>query len=438
MELPDGTVSQHTFRDASGYSNPAESINWPVKGVVVNVLATDDPNNGQGQTLCDVSLIDYNYTLFRLQVFSPHFHQDTRPDAQLSRQRAASRTRDIYDGESWTPRVGSICLVQFIGAPGPQRDAVITAFGPVSNQALPHVNRDSDESIYPREAQAVTVFDAAGNPKEEFRSRLQPTQSESPRYTRVQNGSALEIDNRGNVNVQTTIAREPIEQEIYDDYKYGVARIETTPDPEGNIVLSTRGAKRGNIGLVTGKIATQRKTMQIVGANGEAVREIVLVEELEEQSEEGNVHISTKSAKQGKVTITTQESENGTILIIDKGETSIKFDGEGNLEVDAPEDVTVKAKGNITAEADGNIDANADGNIAAKAGGNATIECGGIARVGTSGASHPVVLGDDLLLWIITTLIFHFHFGVENGRSVTGPSNILPPDILSGTVFVSK
>src|SRR5215831_4879526 len=226
-------------------------INWPVKGVVVNVLATDDPNNGQGQLLCDVSLIDYNYTLFRLPVFSPHFHQDTDPSHFLSRQRADQSERNIFDGESWTPRVGSICIVQFIGPPAQQRDAVITAFGPVSNQGLPHVNRQPDQSIFPKEAQAVTIFDDNGDLTEELRSRLHPTHGESPRYTRMQNGSAFEIDNRGNINLQSTINREPINREVYDDYKYDQARIDQTPDPEGNIIISTRGAQRGNIALAT-------------------------------------------------------------------------------------------------------------------------------------------------------------------------------------------
>ena len=195
-----------TLRESEPFEYPTETINWPVKGTIVNVFATDDPNNLQGEMLCDVQLVDYNYFCPRIPIYCFPFHQDTNPQDKLSRQNRKPKKRMIFSGEAWTPEVGTICIVQFIGPPGPNREAAITGFCPVSNQAVPHINRKREESLFPREAQAVTVFDG-DELVEEFRSRLQPTESESPRWTRIQNGTAVEIDNRGNFNVQTTIAR---------------------------------------------------------------------------------------------------------------------------------------------------------------------------------------------------------------------------------------
>lgn len=406
-EFDSGAVGGSPLPDPENWTQPVENINWPVKAVVVNVLATDDPNNLQGETLCDVQIIDGGYFLPRVAIYASSFHVDTDPDDDvLGRQNRAMRQRNIYNGESWTPEVGSICIVMFIGPPGPNREAAIMGFCPVSNQSLPHAERKESENIFPKEAQAVTVFDPlTGDLKDEYRSRMQPTQKESPRYTRMQNGAAFEIDNRGNINLQSSNNREPIEREVYDNYDYKSARIDKTPDPEGNIVLSTRGAKKGNIGLVTGKTESVRKTLPIFNAEGGVETEIVLTEELLEPNDEGNVLISTSGALQGRVKITTEETEDGVIVIIDKAGSTVTLAANGNIIISAAS--------------------------------NAIVSAGGLALIGAAGATHPAMWGDVFLLWVLTNVMPHFHVGVQSGNSVSGPSSIIPPLCFSTKVLVA-
>ncbi|HXF76358.1 MAG TPA: hypothetical protein VNN13_09725 [Methylomirabilota bacterium] len=381
IERENGAIADPQIPEGKPHERPFENITWPVKGVVVNVLPPDSEDNGQGQLLCDVRLVDDGYTLFHVAVLSPAFHQDTDPERPMARQAVPSRSRNIYDGESFSPQVGDIVLVQFIGPPGPNREAVITGFFGVSMQSLPHGRRSGKDNIFPREAQAVTVFDQDGHPIEEFRSRLHATESEQPRYTRIQNGSAFEIDNRGNINLQSTINREPIQKERYSHYSFtSLKPTDPTPPPEGNIMLSTRGARRGNIGLVTGKIETTRLTRPLIAmeAGVERVHEIVIRDEVDEANEEGNILLQTTGAKIGDILAAVRAKENNQKI--------------GN----------------------------------------------GFVRLGTADAVHPAVLGDYLLDWIVRQVLTHRHTGVERGDGMTDPPIMTEPDILSDLVGVAR
>jgi len=210
----------------------------------------------------------------------------------------------------------------------------ISHFIPTNLQSLPDPNRP-DRSLFPKQAQAVTVFDEQGTPKEEFRSRLQPTESETPRWTRVQNGSCIEIDNRGNINLQSTIARDKIQKERYSNYDYSKAEIKETPDPQGNVVVSTRGARKGNIGLITGKIKTTelRKTLVVFDAGETREIEVIVREALDETNEDGSILLQTSFAKKGNVTYDLRDAEQGNYQVLT---------GKLNGQIEPPGNITLK------------------------------------------------------------------------------------------------
>ena len=344
---------------------------YPVKGSIIAVYPTDDENHSQGQVLCDVVCFDMERTLLRVPVLSPAFHQDTDPSDLRGRQNLPPRERNIYDGEGWIPAVGTLCVVMWVGRP-PNAEPFISHFIPTNFQSLPHPGRR--KNIFPREAQAVTKFNSKGEPEEELSSRLQPTEAEAPRYVRVQNGSAFEIDNRGNVTLQATINKEPIRKERYSGYHYEKPMVETTPEPEGNVVLSTRGAKRGNIGLITGRLKSPSKSL-IVFQDGEQH-----VVPIDETNEEGSILLKTVGAGQGDI------------------------------------DLEVRTVNRQTGEVMGS----------------------GVVHLGSRTADHPAVLGDRLLKWIADKLMSHTHGNVRPGGGRTGPPSLTAPDILSRMVFVEK
>lgn len=465
-EYESGTVGNAGFRDPQSHAHPEESINWPVKGVIAAVYPSDHLNNGNGQMLCDVSLCDYDYTVFKVPVLSPSFHQDTNADNNtLARQRAKPRARNIFDGEFWTPSVGTICIMVFVGPPGPQRSAYIIGYAPVANQSLPHPNREKADKIYPREAQAVTVI-KDGQPTEEFRSRLHPTDAETPRRTMIQNGTAREIDNRGNYNVQTTINKEPIERERYNNYNYKDPDITKTPDPEGNVVFSSRGAKKGNIAFVTGRLKVKPnkeigEEIEETNEEGNHLRHSSFAEQgnitddlrdakqgsyslftgkgnaKDSQQAEGAITfkahrakdgsltimlddcdvgdflLATSKSKKGKMTLSTANAKDGKITIVDRKGSSVVWNTKsGDINVSAKNKLTASAKKDATISAGGKLIANAKKDVTVNASGKVNINAKGDVAVNSSGkldikAKTDITLTTPTFIWLIATQIKH-------------------------------
>lgn len=378
MELPDGHTRDHNLEPSRPYLRPGEYLNHPAKGIIISLYPSDDPNHGRGQILCDVFCYDLERTLFQVMLFASHFHQDTDPNEQTlaksPRQALPPRDRNIFDGESWIPQVGTIVVIQWLGAP-PNAQPFISHFIPCNYQSLPDPTIEQPQTLFPKQAQAVTIF-KDGALKEEFRSRLHPTEGETPRWTRVQNGAAIEIDNRGDINLQSSLNKDPIQKERYTLYHYDQRReVDPTPAPEGNIVLSTRGAQKGNIAITTGRIKTEKNERKFRvpdpdsdnaenGGSGERQINIIAKAELEEASAEGNVLVQTSYAKQGNETHELRDAGQGSFSV---------FTGKNEGETKPTGDITLKTtdasngnilfktksdKGNITGDTQKSLEGN--------------------------------------------------------------------------------
>jgi hypothetical protein len=205
--------------------------------------------------------------------------------------------------------------------------------------------------------------------------------AEYPCAVDTYNGTRIERDNRGNLHVQTTIDHAPVFP--------GHNGIPASPDPQGNIGLSTRGAAEGRVGITTGK------------------------------------HPETGEAGAGSIRLETAEATVGNLIARLRSETgrfwaSTRNSGDGRLYLEDKERSYLACRANGNAEVHGDTKAVLDADDV---------------RLGNESAPYEIVLWPQLnVLMLLLTALFdaHVHTGVQRGGSVTDAPTTKQNPIWSG------
>ncbi len=340
-----------------------DGIAEEVVGVITAVYPIDHPENGLGQTLVDVQVGHLLPAWKRVPLGATHAHGETERYVENSRRRQPydPKERNQMEGAVYDVRPGTRVLVRF-----PSKDLR----SPTIVGILKY-NRQG-KGGFPAEKQGVDRWKDGKLLDMVEVNPLDSARAEYPRAVDTYNGTRLERDNRGNFSVQTTIDRASVFP--------GHNGIPAAPDPEGNIALSTRGARVGNVGITTGK------------------------HPLTDDDSRGSIRFETAKALvgdliarlrsgSGRFFVSTKGSDDGRVFLVDK-------DGDY---------VALRANGN--AELHGESKAVLDSDDV---------------RLGHDGAPYEIVLWpqlDIIMTQLCNVFDSHGHTEVESGSSVSGPPN---------------
>lgn len=343
--------------------DPRQRINETVVAVVARVYPVGHPDNELGQTAADLVFSHSLPPALRVPLSGDHAHQETgiaTPDS-ANRQPYAPKGKNRIEGRAADVRPGTKVLVTFIN--GDLRSPVI--IGKL------RFNEQGDGG----KAELATIDVFGTNGKQLDLSVINPLDSamaEYPRDIDGLNGSRRVIDNRGNYHIQTSDDVDPVFP--------GHNGIPAAPKPEGNYGVSTRGARVGNIGLLTGKSDVtgqdSRGTIRLETAKA-------LVGDL----------IARLHSKSGRLFISTEGSDAGTVYVQDKQGSYVALRANGVAEMHG--------------ETKGVIDADD-------------------VRLGHANAPFEIVLWpqlDEIVTDLCSVFDGHGHTEVESGNSVSGPPN---------------
>jgi len=359
--------------EAPQYDTRAE-ISELSAGVVIAVYPVDHPANPMGQMLVDVQLNHGLPLLQRVPVGTFYVHQETAIATPRSsdRQPYTPKARNRIEGCVRDLRAGTKVLVGFVNA---------NLRAPVVVCALPFNLQDA--GAFPVARQAVDRFDDDGKLLAMTEvSSAHALMSEYPRAVDTYNGTRLERDNRGNLHVQTTNDQESVFP--------GDNGIPAAPKPEGNIGFSTRGARRGIQGRITGEHPTTGETNSDGSIRDETANAKIgnLIARL--RSKVGRYYVSTRGSGDARVYL---ENDDRSYLALKGGAAEMHGDGKGVIDAD---DV----------------------------------------RLGNASAPYEIVLWPQLNeLMDLLTQIFdaHGHTEVTSGSSVSGP-----PDAFQNAIWMAR
>jgi hypothetical protein len=268
-----------------------------VKAVVVKAYPVGHPENLMGQTLYDVQPLEDLPIFQRIVAATPYAHEETEIAVPWSRHRQpyAPRARSRMEGSVRDYRPGTFVLLQFLDG---------DFYEPVIIAAMKFGRQGAAGALVERVA--VDDFDENGlTARQEY--PLDSHVNGYPRATDGYNGTRWVIDNRGNWRLQTCVDRAPIFP--------GHNGIPASPDPEGKLILSTRGAKVGTLAFVTGKHPTAeedadspgRQMRRTVSATDGTIRDATA-------SDIGNMIRRLRSAV-GRIWESTRESGDGRYYV---------------------------------------------------------------------------------------------------------------------------
>ena len=206
-------------------------------GVITAAYPIDHPQNGLRQVVYDVFVGAEMPHWRRVPMATPYAHQETEIEAPNSKNRQpyAPKARNRIDGRSSDLRPGTKVRIGYVGG---------DLEAPIILECL-RMNLQPETGGALTEKQYVDIFDGSGKLLSTvLRAPLDSTLGEYPRQVDGFNGTRTYVDNRGNLYVQSTNDQAPVFP--------GHNGIPASPEPQGNIGFSTRGAKMGNQGRVTG------------------------------------------------------------------------------------------------------------------------------------------------------------------------------------------
>lgn len=346
-----------------------------VRALVLRVYPVGHLLNPTGQLIADVQPLAALPVLLRVPVAATHAQQDTEVSAPRStrRQPVAPRPESRIEGTRRDIRPGTYVWVTFVN--GHLYDPVImgaAGFDQRGAADAPETTAFVDRVAEDGTVEAVTV---------------PPLDSDARTYPRsvdAFNGSRVEIDNRGNVLVQTTTDREPVWP--------GHNGVPASPDPEGSYGVSTRGARIGNLVFTTGRHPTAedrtsvgRQGRRTVGAEDGTIRD-------ETRSRVGNM-IRRLVSGVGRYFVSTRGSDDGRVYLEDAQRDYVAL-GNGRAELHG-EDVAVLDAPQV--------------------------------RLGHADAEHEIVLWpqlDQILAAMWAAIDAHQHTGVQTGEGTTGPPEV--------------
>ncbi len=291
-----------------------------VKAVVVNVYPVGHSENRLGQTLVDVQPLTDMPMLPRVPICLPHAHQETMEALEHTarRQPFAPKARNRMEGSARDLRPGTMVWVQFLG--GSLHDPVVVSTMKYGQQGA---------GAFPLERQVVdriqddgSLVDEETHPLDSAIDRSDPDHvtSSYPRSADVYNGVRVEVDNRGNRYVQTSIDRDPVFP--------GHNGIPASPAPEGNYGVSTRGARVGHQVFTSGRHprfpdepSQGRQGRRTIDADDGTIRDSTrssignLIQRL--RSTVGRYYLSTKGSGDGGVYL--EDAHDNYFALIDGG-----------------------------------------------------------------------------------------------------------------------
>lgn len=344
-------------------------MNEATRGVVIAVYPPGHPENPDlGQTLVDVQPTDGDRILYKVPLCTPHAHQDTPVEAPFSSQRQpyAPRARHRLEGSSRDVRWGSFVLVTYLGGLASEPIAIAGMRFDQRAHPAPEADREFLDDL---DGDGVVDRDGQG---------LDADLAQYPRWIERYNGVTWLVDNRGNVRIQTG-ARERVFP--------GHGGIPASGDPQGNVVVSTRGTPDGRLAFISGdhprakesSDARQRRT--VLGGTHGAIRD--------ETRDAANGSWSARlRSKIGRFFASTRGSDDGRVYL----------EGPGRGYLAVTEDRT-ELHGD-KAVLDGEVylgHANASGNA----------------------VTHAEL--DQAIQMILQQIDLHTHTGVETGEGTSGP-----------------
>lgn len=343
-----------------------------VVGVVTAVYPIDHPKNSMGQTCVDVLHSEGLAPWRMVPLGAAHAHGETDVAIPFSRRRQpyAAKARNQMEGAVYDVRPGTRVLVGF--PTGDLRAPVIVGTLKFNRQG---------EGGFPREQAGVDRFDDDGKLLAmAATSPLDSARSEYPRAVDTYNGTRLERDNRGNFHVQTTNDRASVFP--------GHNGIPAAPAPEGNIGMSTRGARRGIQGRITGKHPTTGET-----------------------NDDGSIRDETAGAKIGNL-IRRAISTIGQIY------DSTRGSGDGRMYFED------KERSYVSLTADGKAEVHADSRV--------TLDSDEVCLGNASPPYHAVLWEplDEIITQLCEVFDLHAHSEVTSGNSVSGP-----PTTFQGSIW---
>lgn len=368
-------------RVTAEHDDTADRLFETVLGVVVDVYPIDHPQNDMGQMLVDVQPLHWAPMLRRVPLAVGYAHGETHVATANTRDRQpyAPKARNQMDGTTYDVRPGTRVQVAFIS--GDLAAPIVVGIVKFNRQG---------ELDAPTERQGIDRFGDDGHFAMVEGNPLDSAMSEYPRHRDTYNGTSREVDNRGNYTVQTSTDQEPVHP--------GHNGIDTSPDPQGNILHSSRGAKVGRQGRLTGK-------HPITGEAGD-----------------GTIRDETLGATKGSW-VARLASTIGRLWFSTRGS------GDGRVYLENDDRSYVSLKGET-----------ASLHAKAKAFLDAAEVC-----LGNADPQYHAVLWEplrEMLFTFITDYDGHMHTGVESGSDNSGPPAIgfLPKWLLQfqlGTTFES-
>lgn len=340
------------------------------KGVILRGYPVGHRQNSTGQTLYDVQPLGALPLLRKIPMAHPHAHQETETALAHSarRQPYDPKPRNRIEGSARDLRPGTFVWVQFLG--GDLTEGIITGTAKFARQGA---------GGFPREQQAVDRIATDGAVTDTLTHPLDADVDSYPRSVDVYNGTRVEVDNRGNYHVQTTTDRTPVFP--------GHNGIPQSPEPEGSIGVSTRGAIRGHIVFTTGRHprfddepSQGRQMRQSLGADDGTIRD-------ETRSTLGHL-IHRIRAGVGRMWSSTRGASDGRVYVEDKDRNYVAL---------GPERAELHGEDQVVLDGD-------------------TI------ALGHAAAEYHAVLWEQLVdaLTLLTQLFdAHVHSGVQTGSGMT-------------------
>lgn len=203
---------------------------------VTAVYPVGHPQNRAGQTLVDLLPNGARAPWRKVPLGAPYAHGETEVAAANTRRRQpyAPKPRNQMEGAVYDVRPGTRVLVAFPS--GDQR-------APVILMAL-KFNAQGTHAA-PVERQGYDRFGGDGHFERVDGSPVDSGMDEFPRSVDGFNGARIVRDNAGSIALQSSTDHEPVFP--------GHNGIPAAPKPRGDITASTRGARVGRQGRLTGK-----------------------------------------------------------------------------------------------------------------------------------------------------------------------------------------